>query len=107
MRSNDRLQVTLPGGHVQRYALSASTLNIGRAQDNDVILPDPKVSGHHARMQTSDATVQIVDLESRNGTYVNGQRIPAHVPRTLGPRDTVQLGEPRGWREASSCCRPR
>ncbi|MGD9001235.1 MAG: FHA domain-containing protein, partial [Anaerolineae bacterium] len=93
MSSNYTLRVALPDGEVHSYALSQSGLSLGRAQDNDVVLGDRKVSGHHARIQPSGSIVQLVDLGSRNGTYVNEQRISPNVPRTLHPGQTVRMGD--------------
>ncbi|MBE9506539.1 MAG: FHA domain-containing protein, partial [Chloroflexi bacterium] len=90
--SNYALQVNLPDGQTRDYALSPSGLSLGRSHDNDILLQDPKVSSHHARILLSGSNVQVLDLGSKNGTYVNGQRIPAQVPRTVKPGDVVQLG---------------
>ena len=54
---------------------------------------DSQVGRHHARIicdATAEAMFMLVDLGSRNGTYVNGFRIDSAVP--LGPGDVVRLG---------------
>jgi S-DNA-T family DNA segregation ATPase FtsK/SpoIIIE len=70
---------------------------IGRAADVDFRITEPSVSRHHARlsvvMEKEGKRLQIADLESANGTYVNGQRIAA--ARTLSVGDTVELGTTR------------
>lgn len=91
--SNYILQVRLPNGQTRDYALPPSGLSLGRSQDNDVLLQDPKVSGHHARFLFSGPGVQILDLGSSNGTYVNGQPITAQVPRAVNPGDVIQMGD--------------
>jgi hypothetical protein len=48
---------------------------LGRAGDNDVVLEDPTVSNHHARVFWSGKTLMIEDLSSANGTFVDGERI--------------------------------
>jgi ABC transport system ATP-binding/permease protein len=49
---------------------------IGRATDNDIVLSDPSVSRHHAELLFDPSTgYQLRDLQSHNGTFVNGQRI--------------------------------
>ena len=48
---------------------------IGRAADNDVVLDDPTVSNHHARLSWSGAALVIEDLSSANGTFVDGQAV--------------------------------
>lgn len=66
-------------------------IKIGRNATNDVILNDPTVSSQHAVLIIGDTgTVQIKDLNSTNGTYVNGKRIQA--PSTLSDGDVVRLG---------------
>lgn len=63
---------------------------IGRERDCDVILSDVKISRHHAQLVNDGGKVTICDLNSKNGTYVNGVRI--FQPRILNPGDVVMLG---------------
>ena len=80
----------LPPASVDQFDLaSAPTLTIGRAPDCDLTLDSPLVSRHHARLEHSGATHQLIDLGSTNGTFVNGQRID-RVELHTG--DTVQIG---------------
>src|SRR5262249_46210271 len=69
--------------------LPAKALRIGRAPDNDVVISDLSVSRHHAELRKVGETYQIVDLNSHNGTFVNGQRV-ASAPLTEG--DIVGIG---------------
>ncbi len=64
----------------------AGTLTIGRADDNDIVLTDSVVSGHHCRI-TGPAT--LVDLGSTNGTLVNGSRISGRQELRNGDRITI------------------
>ncbi|MCU0722235.1 MAG: FHA domain-containing protein, partial [Planctomycetes bacterium] len=63
--------------------------HIGRAPDNDVILPVGMVSRKHARIEWRDTGFFILDLESHNGTFVNGNRIQDHH---LANGDQVKIG---------------
>jgi ABC transport system ATP-binding/permease protein len=54
---------------------AAPRTRIGRAPDNDVVLDDLQVSRHHAELLSTPAGLRLVDLGTRNGTFVNGQRI--------------------------------
>jgi pSer/pThr/pTyr-binding forkhead associated (FHA) protein len=65
-------------------------MRFGRASDNDVVIRDPTVSSHHAELR-GDAVhgVEIVDLASRNGTFVNGKRV-GRAP--LRESDRIGLG---------------
>jgi hypothetical protein len=62
---------------------------IGR-QDADLVLEDPEVSRRHAVLRRSGASVVVEDLDSTNGTFVNGERIRS--PITVGPGDQVRVG---------------
>ncbi|MFF9145086.1 FHA domain-containing protein [Streptomyces sp. NPDC014861] len=71
-------------GHVMR---------IGRALENELVVSDLQVSRHHAEFHaTPDGRMEIRDLGSHNGTYVNGQPIPKGGSALLGPQDIVGVG---------------
>jgi two-component system, NtrC family, response regulator AtoC len=63
---------------------------IGRSEPADVVVPDASVSRAHARATWEDGMLTIEDLESRNGTWVRGQRILGK--RKLIPNEPFQLG---------------
>lgn len=63
---------------------------IGRAEDSELPLDDPLVSRHHAAIDVADGTATLVDLESRNGVRVNGQKLQGS--RALVPGDRVSIG---------------
>ena len=70
--------------------LPVHRLRIGRTPDNDLVLSDLSISRHHAELRkTSDGKYQIVDLDSHNGTFVNGQRVTS---ATLTEKDIVGIG---------------
>jgi hypothetical protein len=62
---------------------------IGR-EDSDLVLEDPEVSRRHAVLRRSGASVVVEDLNSTNGTFVNGERIRG--PITVGAGDQVRVG---------------
>lgn len=62
---------------------------IGR-QDGDLVIEDPELSRRHAVLRRSGESVVIEDLDSTNGTFVNGERI--RRPMTVGPGDQVRVG---------------
>ena len=74
----------------QRFPIS-DELRFGRDADNDLILPDKKASRHHAILQRQGVIYQINDLNSSNGTYVNGNRITE--PTLLKNGDIVLIGD--------------
>ncbi|MDX2541526.1 FHA domain-containing protein [Streptomyces sp. WI04-05B] len=70
--------------------LSARTVRIGRADDNDLIVDDLLVSRRHAELRAHpDGTYEIVDLGSHNGTFLNGRPV---ARATVMPGDIVGVG---------------
>ena len=67
-------------------------VTIGRGRDNAIYLDDKLVSRHHAVMQKIKSFFFIKDLSSRNGTYVNGEKIPEDKYIKLKSGDTVKVG---------------
>lgn len=65
-------------------------ITIGRDLSNDIIIEDERVSRHHLQLVERDGTYQAVDLDSTNGTFVNGRRIQGAV--SLGQHDTIRIG---------------
>jgi len=63
---------------------------IGRAPDAQIRIVDDGVSRHHARVRLNGDLLHVEDMESRNGTYVNGQRIAGSSPLAEG--DKIQIG---------------
>ena len=63
---------------------------LGREADKGIRLDSPTVSRHHARIVISGAEASLEDLESKNGTFLGGQRISSPVPLTDG--DEIRTG---------------
>ena len=78
--------------------VTTTMLRIGRAADNDVVVSDLSVSRYHAQLRRTGRGYEVVDLESHNGTFLNGQRISA-APVTeddligVGPATFRLVGE--------------
>jgi len=75
---------------LQVYALDRPTITIGRQADNGIVLTDTQVSRQHARLTVGEGGVAIADLDSANGTRVNGTPIAGPTP--LHDGDTIQIG---------------
>lgn len=75
----------------QRLTLKTPNINIGRADYNDLILPDESVSTAHAKLQRREGVWVLVDLESTNGTFVDGEKISADTP--IAPGALVRFGD--------------
>jgi hypothetical protein len=65
---------------------------LGRASDCELTVPDKSVSERHCRLQVTDQGVQVVDLNSRNGTTINLARLAPDQPNLLGDEDILTLG---------------
>jgi pSer/pThr/pTyr-binding forkhead associated (FHA) protein len=74
------------GAH--RFKKGAS-ITIGRRENNDVVIDDPAVSGHHARIDSVDNRLVLIDLKSKNGSFVNEQLVSTHW---LKHGDVVTIG---------------
>jgi hypothetical protein len=61
-------------------------MKIGRAEDNDLVIDEDGVSRHHCRVNGSGENLKIEDLESTNGTRVNGERLTELRDVTAGDR---------------------
>lgn len=65
-------------------------LKIGRASDNDIVIDDPSVSRVHAVLSTDGKRTVIADLNSTNGTFVNGNRINGTAE--IAAHDILKVG---------------
>ncbi len=79
-------------GRHEPFPVGAAAM-IGRMSSHEVPVPDMGSSRNHARLEFSAVTRQhvLADLDSRNGTYVNGERLA--VPRALLPGDRIRIGD--------------
>jgi hypothetical protein len=77
-----------PDGTVN-YPLARFTVDVGRGRKNDIILDDPRVSRHHAQIRRRRRTFMVFDLDSANGTFVNGRPIEEAI---LSDGDRVSFG---------------
>jgi len=80
-------QEVLP--EIRPIPLGAPVLTIGRSLDNAVVLNHPQVSSHHARLEQMQGSYRIVDLGSKNSSFVNGERV-SH--RMLRAGDEIRIG---------------
>ena len=75
----------------QRLSVKTPVVNIGRADYNDLVVPDPSVSTSHAKLQRREGVWVLTDLDSTNGTFVDGDRVQGEAP--LAPGASVQFGD--------------
>jgi pSer/pThr/pTyr-binding forkhead associated (FHA) protein len=74
----------------QTFALRDLIISLGRDLSNDIVIQDPEISRHHARLRRWKNGYSIEDIGSTNGTFVNGYRLTE--PRVLEADDIVRLG---------------
>lgn len=70
------------------YTLNKAAVNIGRRQDNDLVIDDPRVSRLHAQLRWVRGRYMLFDLESAGGTWVNDTKVNQ---ATLRPGDVISL----------------
>lgn len=81
----------------QRLPIRTPNVNLGRADYNDLVLPDDSVSTTHAKIQRREGIWMLVDLDSTNGCFVDGERVEGDAP--LAPGALVRFGEVRAFFE--------
>ena len=81
--------VTDPDGRIRRFTIGGGGLTIGRAEDNDLVARDTRVSRHHGRIAGRRGTLVYLDLGSTNGSRVNGEPVTEVV---LGVGDRLEVG---------------
>ena len=85
------ITITAKGRPDRRELLDKVEIVVGRGEDSDLVLTGGSVSKRHARVLVRSRQVLITDLESSNGTHVNGRKIKAAT--IVRPDDVVYLGE--------------
>ncbi len=78
-------------GAKERFPLVKSRVTIGRSRESDIFLPDQWLSRHHAEILQRSDGFYVLDLQSKNGTLLNGQ--PVKDERRLREGDVITLGE--------------
>jgi pilus assembly protein CpaF len=86
-----KLTMTEKGGEPKALSFDKDEVTIGRVSGNDIVLPKGNVSKRHSKLSLKDGHVEIVDLKSTNGTYVNGKKITEVTP--VGASDRVYVGD--------------
>ena len=85
------LLVVIKGPSIgEKFFINRQVLNIGRSSESDILLDDITVSRHHAVIEKKDSAYIIKDLESLNGTYINGNIVNE---KELSNGDRIQIGK--------------
>ncbi|MGH7931614.1 MAG: FHA domain-containing protein, partial [Candidatus Binataceae bacterium] len=75
------------------FSLLKDEVSLGRGEDNDVVIPHASVSRNHARLMRRNDAYELVDLNSTNGSYINGQ--PVHGSAIVAKGSEVRFGDVR------------
>ena len=90
-----RVDVYWPDGPVESYRVNKTAVAVGRSTGNDIVLDTTSVSRYHIKFSFSEHQAQLEDLDSANGTYVDGTRLPPHEPYLLRGGEEIQIGDIR------------
>lgn len=85
-----KMIVSIDGVVIKEVQLTKDRTTLGRRPYNDIVIDNLAVSGEHAVMQMSGADFALEDLNSTNGTYVNGKAIKKQA---LQHGDTIEIGK--------------
>jgi len=85
-----RLVITSGAKNGSEFPLGHDEITIGRSSDSAIIIRDDYTSTHHARLMQWNGRWMLQDLDSTNGTFLNGSRVTVPTPIPLGA--TVKVG---------------
>src|SRR5687767_12150154 len=85
-----KMIVSIDGVVIKEVQLTKDRTTLGRRPYNDIVIDNLAVSGEHAVLQMSGNEVYLEDLNSTNGTYVNGKAVKKQL---LQNSDTVEIGK--------------
>ena len=85
-----KLVVSLDGVVIKEVQITKDKTTLGRRPYNDIVIDNLAVSGEHAVLQLTGHDVFIEDLNSTNGTYINGKAVKRQL---LAHDDTIEIGK--------------
>ena len=108
-----KLTLTEKGGEPKVLTFDKDEITIGRVSGNDIVLAKGNISKRHTRLTKRDDGMEIADLKSTNGTYVNGRKIAG--PTAVAPSDRIYVGDfligldgpGAAWPSRADCTAPR
>ncbi len=85
-----KMIVSIDGVVIKEVQLTKDRTTLGRRPYNDIVIDNLAVSGEHAVIQLAGTEVSLEDLNSTNGTYINGKAVKKQM---LANNDTVEIGK--------------
>jgi FHA domain len=95
MAAYGRLDVYWQDGLFRTFPLSESSVSVGRSSGNTIMLDNSTISRYHFSLTINGEIAYISDLESANGTYVDGVKLASNTPHPLGGGEEIQIGNLR------------
>lgn len=90
-----RLDVFWPDGQFMTFHLVENNISVGRSTGNTIVLDTSTISRYHLTITHDGEQVMVTDLESVNGTFVDGTRLTSNQPRPLYGGEEIQIGHLR------------
>ncbi len=90
-----RLDVFWPDGQFKTFALVENAVSVGRSSGNTLALDTNTISRYHLSITHDGQQVYVTDLDSANGTFVDGARLKPNEARPLGGGEDIQIGHLR------------
>ena len=84
-----KIHIKFKDAVIKEMKLTQDILTIGRKQENDLVIDNQAISGSHARIVKEDDNFIVEDLNSLNGTFVNGRKVSKYI---LNNGDVVLIG---------------
>ncbi len=86
------LHIVMPSGASRTQPITGTSIIIGRTPENDVQLPETKVSRQHARILIEGDRIHLIDLNSTNGTFIGESKLTPNQPNILRLGQEFQIG---------------
>ncbi|MCD6290153.1 MAG: FHA domain-containing protein [Anaerolineae bacterium] len=91
MRNRERIHLPCLRWSTGQHEITSDVCTIGRSARNDIVLDDPLVSRRHVELLRQEEEWWLHDLDSTNGTYLNGRRVTR--PEPLRDGDEIRIGQ--------------
>ncbi|MCE9519201.1 MAG: FHA domain-containing protein [Verrucomicrobia bacterium] len=88
-----KIQLITQDGTKLKFELNVDRATVGRAEGNDIVVPDSSVSSRHGEILLKGDDIEVVDLGSTNGTYFGGERVER---ATIKPGGKFKFGSVEG-----------
>jgi len=91
--STIHIRLRNPGGSEREVTFDRDVIRIGRARDCDLSLESGFISRYHARIERVGGGWEVIDEGSKNGVFVNGQRVGTSASQPLHQGDSLRVGD--------------